>query len=793
MKYPIPENEEERIKALHSYHILDTVREEEFDRLVRLALQVCDVPIGLITLVDQDRQWFKSVIGLDTSQTSREVSFCQYTIMKNEMLVVEDAWQDERFVNTPLVTGDPNIRFYAGQALIDPQGFALGSFCIIDRKPRTLSEAQLDIIKILADEAVSNIVARKERERIRKFENLFRLSNDLMWVMNKDGLVLEFNAEFYAFCKVGASDTNISIFNFLDEAGKVLLQDYFDNMRTKPQASYEALPFFIEQKNEPGYLEWNLSWDPTTESVYVVARDITEKIRLNQELVEAKEIAERNAASKDLFLANMSHEIRTPLNAIIGFSTLLADSRLDKDQREHASIIQRASNHLLSIINDILDFSKIESGQISIETIPFSLKETAKDVYDLMKYKAEEKGLLLNCNLDSKLPDYLLGDPTRINQILMNLIGNALKFTEKGQVALDINLKNESVSTCDLEIRISDTGIGIAKEKLETIFERFTQANTDTTRKFGGTGLGLSISRSLVDMIGGTIRVESEIGQGTVFIIDAPFTKANSSEIIDLEKENSPSNGEAKAHLLLVEDNVQNQKLAIQVLNNFHYSVDLAENGQVALDKLAVNHYDLIVMDLQMPVLDGYSTTIHIRQQLKLDIPIIAMTAHSLVGEKEKCMQLGFDDYIPKPFHPKDLQAAIVRLLKKTGQPISIPTDNVSALKNDHQLFNLEYLYETTMNNAAFVQEMIDLFLIQSVSEMASLKAHIDAKDFENIKELAHKMKSSFQFFMIQEEGILAQLEMNGMETKDENNEVLFEQLHEIHKMVIEQLKHVKL
>ena len=791
MTYPVPANEEERLKALESYRILDSHREEEFDRLVRLALTICDVPIALISLVDKDRQWFKAVIGLDDDETSRDLSFCQYTIMQDEMLIVKDALQDDRFRNNELVVNDPNIRFYAGKRLLDPQGFALGSFCVIDRVPRELSENQKQVLQILADEAVYQIVARRERENLRKFENLFQLSDDLMWVMKKDGTIIESNPEFHRVTQeTGEKELNISSWMSVQDKAKLdMLLGQFSADRHKFTDTFLLqLPVF----EQPQHAQWNLSWDRESDLVYVVARNISESIRLNEELTKAKEMAERNAEAKDLFLANMSHEIRTPLNAIIGFSNLMEETRMDKEQREFTSIIQRASHHLLSIINDILDFSKIESGQISIEKIPFSLREVANDVCNLLKYKAEEKKIELKKWIDPALPEKLNGDPTRINQVMMNLMGNGLKFTESGEVSLSIGVLADYPEECTVEINIADTGIGIPEDKLQGIFERFTQANTDTTRKFGGTGLGLSISKSLVELQGGRISVASEVNHGTVFTVQLTFSKSTHQQL------SAPSEGttdEKQVRILLVEDNLQNQKLAIKVMTNFGFHVELAENGQIAVDRLKKEKFDLVVMDLQMPVMDGYRATEIIRREMKMDIPIIAMTAHSLVGEKQKCLEIGMDEYIPKPFYPQELKDKINMLVyRQTGENHPEAKEAKQQAEKDEELiYDFAYLNELTNDNEEFIREMIDLFIEQSESEMALLKKAVQETDFEEIETVSHRLKSSFQFFMIRDEQLLSRLEQAGRNKHGERLQEMIDRLSEIHLLASEQLgKHLK-
>lgn len=338
------------------------------------------------------------------------------------------------------------------------------------------------------------------------------------------------------------------------------------------------------------------------------AVDLTSRIRMENELHHAKEIAEKNARAKDIFLANMSHEIRTPMNAIIGFANLLKDTPMTRDQWEFTNSISMASENLMGIINDILDLSKIESGHLVIEKISFNLKELIRNVKAVQNQKAIEKGLSLEMVTDERLPVFVMGDPTRLNQILLNLVNNALKFTEKGWVKLAVAVTQESEQGYVIQFVISDTGIGIAKDKQSAIFERFMQADADTTRRYGGTGLGLSISKLLIELQHGTLSVESEPNKGTAFYVTLPFAKVAEKLVAPTEKKVSRLKSGDRLKVLLVEDNILNQRLATRILENMGFVPDLAENGRVAIEKLSKTEYDVMLMDLQMPEMDGYQS-----------------------------------------------------------------------------------------------------------------------------------------------------------------------------------------
>ena len=1020
---PIPDNEALRQKALEEYNILDTLPEEEFDRLTKLASVICGVPISLITLIDNDRQWFKSNIGLEINETPRDVSFCQYTIIGDSILEIEDTLKDERFKHNPFVTDIPQIRFYAGFPLVDPDGYALGSLCVINDKAQKLNETQLIALTILGKEVVAQIVSRKERIVLKNYEKLFLESIDMICIAKFDGTFKKINP---AFCQtLGWQESELLGKSFFDFSHPEDIEATKNDIKKLETSEVKSLRFYLRFKTNSGEyksLEWIATPDTSTGSLYAIARDITdyqriksemqklseiqniildgtnysiistnpdgiiktfnrgaelmlgyqaeemvdrmspaklheadevikrakvlseelnttinpnfeafvakaklgiadtnewtyirkdktrltveltvtalknsneeitgfmgiakditekkvrenlilmsenlhrgffentqglmcthdingkfltinpagaelvgytkdemlqktlfdivpvssnagvqkylqeitqtgrseglmrvihkngslrtwmynnvlseliegqqyiignavditERILMEKELIKAKEIAEKNAYAKDTFLANMSHEIRTPMNAIIGFSNLLKDTHLEEEQLDYVSNINIASHNLLGIINDILDISKIESGHIAIESISFNIKDLLNNAKAILGHKASEKGLLLNIIIDQNIPTFVVGDPTRLNQILINLTNNAIKFTEKGSVRILVELLQATENEKLIQFSVMDTGIGIAEEKLETIFNRFTQADSNTTRKYGGTGLGLSISKSLVELQNGKIWVESTPNKGSTFSFTIPFG-IDTENNINSHNTQKPKllKSEDKIKILLVEDNPLNQKLAIRVLSKFGFEADLAENGKIATEMVQANEYEVILMDLQMPVLDGYQTTEFIRNKLNIKTPIIAMTAHSLIGERDKCISIGMDDYIPKPFVPQELFEKIVTYAKLNKQ-------NSAGNTNDEDLegiVDLSYMREFSDGNKDFEQEMINLYLEQVPIDFDLLRTAIVDKNYAEIKTMAHKLKSSFSSIGVNEKGLLNSLE----------------------------------
>ncbi|SFN74338.1 Signal transduction histidine kinase [Chitinophaga sp. YR627] len=485
---------------------------------------------------------------------------------------------------------------------------------------------------------------------------------------------------------------------------------------------------------------------------------VMSRIRRQQQLILELDRSEKKireiAMIKENFMTNMSHEIRTPLNAILGFTNLLKSRKLDESSTEFVGSIQKAGENLLTIINDILDLSKIEAGMVRIESNPFSVRGLLHSIQTLFSEKVKEKKLVLQGEIAADVPDTLIGDATRLTQVLVNLIGNALKFTEKGGIVISVSNKQSDGNIIQLAFAITDTGIGIEPNKLASIFDRFNQAEDSITRKYGGTGLGLSIVKDLVILQGGDISVESEPGKGTTFRFFIPYAIASKQmpipDSIDISQFRITTNNEVK--ILVVDDNEMNRSLMKHLFTEWELAFDVASNGMEAIDCLKKSRYDLILMDIQMPEMDGYTATRVIRKEMKLEVPIVAMTAHALAGEREKCLSNGMNEYISKPINEKELYqlinrfAAISNVRQDKPAPV-IPPASVPA----YQYINLDYMKEISQGNKVYEQKVTRQFIDAMPVELAQLQQAFHNNDITTLRSTAHNLKTTISIMGLTE------------------------------------------
>ena len=464
---------------------------------------------------------------------------------------------------------------------------------------------------------------------------------------------------------------------------------------------------------------------------------ITNQGRQQQRMIAALNASERRskdvAYMKEQFLANMSHEIRTPMNSILGFTNLLRRTELNNTQREYVQNIHSAGENLLTLVNDILDLSKIEAGMMHLEETRFSLRSMVSSVGAMFIEKIKEKNIDFQVHIEKEVPDILCGDAVRLTQILVNLISNAVKFTEDGMVRINVEQLETSEKNVRVRITVADTGIGIAPDKQATVFERFQQAEAETTRRFGGTGLGLSIVKQLVEMQKGTIDLKSELGKGTTFSIELPYKLPDLvqlySEALAEQEEQVPLQ---KIRVLIAEDNMMNQQLVRHLMKSWSIEHLIVNNGKEAVEELKRSGYSIVLMDIQMPEMDGYTATTVIRSELNMDVPIIAMTAHAMVGEKEKCLQLGMNDYVSKPIK----ETVLYNIIARHAQHIPEPAHGTSIIQ-------LDYLHQLSGNDKNFEREILQQFLEQGPLELSQLEENINSDNYDQVRRTAHSLKST--------------------------------------------------
>ncbi len=554
---PLPPNEKSRLQALQELGILDTEPEFLYDDVTELASNICDTPICLVSLIDGERQWFKSRHGLAATETPRELAFCAHAILGNELFEIEDSRKDIRFHDNPLVTDAPNVVFYAGIPLELAEGVNVGTLCVIDNKPRVLTEKQRSALRCLGHQVVAHLRLR----------------------------------------------------------------------------------------------------------------------RTNQEL-------ERALKAKATFLASMSHEIRTPMNGIIGITNILINSTKDRESLDYLRIIRNCSDILLTILNDILDFSKIESGKIGFETHPFSLETAIQVVQEVLDPLAKNKSLRIVTDTGDS-PDWFVGDATRLSQILMNLLGNAIKFSVSGEIILAVKKETVSGHKTKLTFSVQDQGIGISNEEQAKLFKSFSQVDSSTSRKYGGTGLGLAISKGLVEGMGGQIWVKSERGKGSTFFFTLELDLAQKGveesplKPIPVDSANLasvPKNRLAEfkpMSILIAEDNRVNQIVAMKIVASFGYTSDLAANGLEVLQMMKSKRYDIILMDCQMPEMDGFEATEYIFNNYPPENrpAIYALTAGVMEEERTRCLSMGMRAILHKPIDVAALRNVFIECPLNTKPP----------------------------------------------------------------------------------------------------------------------------
>jgi PAS domain S-box-containing protein len=878
MTTPVPETETERLAALRGLGILDTPPEPAFDELSALAAYISHSPIALISLVDENRQWFKSRVGWTASETPRDVAFCAHAILQPDLLVVPDASVDERFANNPLVTSPPSIRFYAGAPLVTAEGHALGTLCVIDHKPRELTAAQAHALRALSHQVVAQLRLRQQladqlhinTERQYAEEELRRANDRLalavrgsrvaVWentmadgdyragrvhctnmleqlgypgpataldyetvvaAIHPDdrapmeaavraylaGETAQYSVEFRALHRdgsyrwmlsrgvavrdfagrpvrfvgtriditerkkaedalraaeeeaaerarmaemgrdvgiaLGQGNTLRQILHLCAEAlvrhldvafariwtvgpeEDVLVLQASAGQYTHLDGPHSRVPIgqfkigMIAQTRQP-HLTNDVPRDPRisdpewarregmiafagyplliedrlmgvlamfarralSPAVLQILRSVADGIALGierkrqeAELSRAKEAAEVANRAKSEFLALVSHEVRTPLNAILGMNELALETPVTEQQRKYLTVVQSAAEALLEVINDLLDFSKIEAGKLELDRAPFSLRATLNDTWRSLALRAHRKGLELVGRIHPDVPDTFIGDAGRLRQVLTNLVGNAVKFTEQGEVVVEVEALEEDgpgrndppepkAHSCTLLFSVRDTGIGIPREKQEKIFQAFEQADSSTTRRYGGTGLGLSISSQLVGLMGGRITVESEPGRGSTFVFTIRLPRPHRSP------DRAPIHAPTELHglpVLVVDDNATSRRTLTEWLRRWRTEPTAVGNGSEALEVLTLaaaagRPFALVVLDAHLDGNDALAVAAHVRQMPELASPgIVLLTVEDPASEPQRYHELGIAASVMKPVVEEELLDAVCR------------------------------------------------------------------------------------------------------------------------------------
>jgi len=612
-----------------------------------------------------------------------------------------------------------------------------------------------------------NITERKKFEEQvqiseKRYRDLFNYSQAFICTHDLKGKILTANP---ALCdKLGFPTAEVighNITEFIPKSDmKNFQHEYIDQV--VESGSAKGVFRVLGKTDKKSFLLYqNFKVEEENSEPYIISfsQDITERIWAEKELRKAKQLTEESSKAKELFLANMSHEIRTPMSGILGIANLLSKTELGEQQRKYTNLIMASANSLLAIVNDVLDIEKIASGKFEMEHIPFRLEEKVNTTVQSFMFKAEEKSIQLVFKSNVAEDLVVLGDPSRLGQILNNLISNALKFTGKGEIFVSISYARHEYKSVVIEFEVRDTGIGIKQEKLADIFKPFVQASSDTSRKFGGTGLGLSICKELIELQGGKITVESEMNVGTCFTFYLPYEKGDISLLL---KDQGEVDYKSLSYLniLVAEDYELNQFLIKHILDDWGCKATIVGNGLEAVEQVETNQFDIILMDINMPEMDGLDATRAIRQMTepaKRDIPIIALTANALRGDHLNYMQAGMNECVTKPYTEEKLFRMIVKLMQphfKQNKVSSQIVEEKSAtpepekqadqfIEQSGKLYDLSFVNEFAKGDSSFVKKMVTIFVDTMHTELAHLLKAGEDLEYEKISKIAHKMKSA--------------------------------------------------
>lgn len=563
--------------------------------------------------------------------------------------------------------------------------------------------------------------------------------SDIIFIVDFDGTILYHNTSVRE--TLGYRARSLVGKNFFDFILPEKLNEFkSDFQKSRKKAYNQKVEFqFLCKDKTYRFLEFNsinLRHKDKLQGLILDCRDITQRKKDAEEMVRLQK-------AKEQFLANISHEIRTPINGIAGMASLLSKEQNPEDRQTYLNAIRHSAENLKVIINDILDLAAIESGKLKFEKIAFNLSDLLPSLVSTFKYQAEEKKIMLDYSLDERANRILIGDPVRLNQILINLISNAVKFTHTGSILVNASVQKEQKGKCWIELSVTDTGVGIPEEKLKTIFESFSQADESVTRRYGGTGLGLTIAKQLAELQKGTISVKSKEHVGSVFSIIIPYTTTPSKNLniaIQQKRNHHKQNiRQLPVNVLLVEDNDINRLYAQSILRSWNCKTDVAENGLVAIEKLKGKVYDVVLMDIQMPVMDGYEATKAIRLMAPPinAIPIVALTANATKNDIDRCHEAGMNHYLAKPFTPEDLYDKLFEELKLNEKI------RIAPAQKNKILYDLSYLKKVSNDNQEFIDEMVQTFVQTIPHSLDQLEAALRQSDWLKVSRLVHQIKPS--------------------------------------------------
>ena len=590
-----------------------------------------------------------------------------------------------------------------------------------------------------------------------KFQSFLESVPDAIVLIDKNGLIKYVNLQtetLFGYTKLEIIGNTIELLipSRFTKSHEKLRENYMLNPKIRKMGN--GMELFAIHKNQTEFpVEISLSNLETEEELLICAsiRDVSNQKSIEKALNEAIIKSENAVKSKQQFLSNMSHEIRTPMNAIIGFTKVILNTELTNKQREYLTAIKTSGDTLIVLINDILDLAKVDSGKLIFEKKPFKLSVSIKTMLHLFETKILEKNLELIVNYDSNIPDVILGDVVRLHQIIINLVSNAIKFTSEGSITIGVQKLSKTDDTITLEFSVSDTGIGIEKNNIEKIFENFQQAHSQTSRIYGGTGLGLAIVKQLVEAQGGSISVKSKENEGSVFSFVLQFDKAHGATVLDIDIEELVDYNIIGTKVLVVEDVELNQLLMKTLLDDFGFECEIVSNGKIAIEALENSYFDIILMDIQMPVMNGFQATDYIRNVMKLNTPIIALTADVTTVDLEKCKIFGMNDFVAKPVDDRKLFNKIISLLKKRESVQSNLNIKKNA-SNTYQFIDMSYLNMITKSNTNLKIEMINLYLKQTPLLISTISNSYHQKDYETLKATIHKLIPSFSIVGIDDE-----------------------------------------